>query len=101
MGKLTEKVRSFFQAREQRKREALIEDLKRYEQPLQGYIENFTKKAQEAELSGKHEEALEYTRLIMKLQCTLAYLQFTIENDELQKAISDNESDTMAAAREE
>lgn len=89
MRKITYKLRNLFKSPEQKEIEARMKfnrdrnTFRKYEKELETSIRDFTKMAQEAELSGNHQNAMSCAQFIRKLQRSQTRVQAIIQRYEM------------------
>lgn len=92
MRKSTYKLQNLFKSKEQREIEARAEfnhnrnAFKKYERELAKSIKDFTRMAQEAELSGNHQNAVSCAQFIRKLQRSQTGVQALIQRFEMMQS---------------
>lgn len=92
MRKLTYNLQNLFKSKEQKEIEARMQfnrdrnTFKKYEQELETNIRDFTKKAQEAELCGNHQIAMNWAQFIRKLQRSQTRVQAIIQRFEMMRS---------------
>lgn len=92
MRKITYKLQNLFKSKEQKDLEARMEfnrnrnTFKKYERELAKNIKDFTRMAQEAELSGNHQNAVACAQYIRKLQRSQTGVQALIQRFEMMQS---------------